>query len=104
MADIGKYAFLAGLALAVIMAFVAIPSGALILMVLGLVVGFLNVANEESQRFLIAAIGLSISATAVAAMPGVGDILTAVAMNAVAFISPAVLVVAVKALLETAKD
>lgn len=104
MDQIGKYAFIAGLALAVVMAFAEIPSGGLILMVLGLVVGFLNVTGDESQRFLIAAIGLTMSATAVSSLPGVGDLVTAMAENAAAFLSPAVLVVAVKALLETAKD
>ena len=48
MSNIGKYAFLGGVVLAIVMAFVSIPSGALILAVLGLVVGFLNITSSES--------------------------------------------------------
>lgn len=104
MADAGKYAFLVGLVLAVLMVFVPVPYGGTVLAVLGLVVGFLNVSGKETQGFLLAAIGLMMSATAVNSLPLVGDVAGSVAANFIAFISPAVLVVAVKALLETARD
>ena len=49
MSNIGKYAFLGGAVLALVMAFVNVPNGVLILAVLGLVVGFLNISDSESQ-------------------------------------------------------
>ena len=104
MDNVGKYSFLVGLILAVVMAFVEVPMGATVLAVLGLVVGFLNVSGKETQSFLLASIGLMMSAAAVNGLPEVGAYAGAVAANFVAFISPAVLVVAVKSLLETARD
>ncbi len=74
------------------------------LAVLGLVVGFLNVAEKEVQNFLLAAIGLIMSASAIAVLPFVGGMLTDILGYLVVFIAPAVLVVAVKGLLATAKD
>jgi hypothetical protein len=75
-----------------------------VLAVLGLVVGFLNVAEKEVQNFLLAAIGLIMSASAIAVLPFVGGMLTDILGYLVVFIAPAVLVVAVKGLLATAKD
>jgi hypothetical protein len=69
MSHIGKYAFLSGVVLAVIMAFVSIPSGALILAVLGLVVGLLNITSSESQGFLVAAMALMLTATSAGIIP-----------------------------------
>ncbi len=104
MSDIGKYAFLGGVILAIVMAFVSIPSGALILAVLGLVVGFLNISSSESQGFLIAAIALMMTATSVSVIPEVGMSITAITANMAAFVAPAALLVALKSLLESSKD
>jgi hypothetical protein len=105
MEKIGKWAFIAGLVLAVL-AGLGIQAAwiAWILVILGLAVGFLNVTAKESRGFLIAAIGLMLSATAVQSLPFVGDMLTRIVSNIIVFIAPAVLVVACKALFETAKD
>jgi hypothetical protein len=73
-------------------------------MILGLIVGFLNVSGGESQSFLIAAIALTISAAAVQGLPLVGELVTNIMAGVVSFITPAILVVAVKALLETARE
>ncbi len=104
MANIGKYAFLAGVALAVIMAFATIPNAALILAVLGLIVGFLNVTDSESQGFLIAAIALMATAASLGAIPEVGEWLAGIGGNLAAFVAPAALVVALKSLQASAKD
>ena len=57
-ATIGKWAFILGIILAVLVGFVAVPFTALILMVLGLIVGFLNVEGNEADKYLIAAVAL----------------------------------------------
>ena len=104
MSNIGKYAFLGGVGLALVMAFVNVPSGVLILAVLGLVVGFLNVSGSESQGFLIAAIALMLTATSVSVIPEVGGIVTTITGNLAAFVAPAALLVALKSLMESSKD
>jgi ATP synthase protein I len=105
MEKIGKWAFLGGLAIAVIagLGFEQTWFG-WILALLGLVVGFLNITGEETQGFLLAAIGLMLSATAIRGLPFVGDVLTRIVSNLVVFLAPAVLVVALKALFQTAKQ
>jgi hypothetical protein len=106
MEKVGKYAFIVGLVICVLAGF-GVEAGAWIawvLAVLGLVVGFLNIGDKEVQTFLLAAIGLIMSASAIAILPFVGGILTRILANLIVFIAPAVLVVALKALLATAKE
>lgn len=105
MDKVGKWTFVGGFALAVIagLGFQA-PWVTWVLALLGLVVGFLNVTGAESRGFLIAAIGLMLSATAVQSIPYVGDLVTRVLSNVIAFIAAAVLVVSLKAVFETAKN
>ena len=105
MHTLGKWAFIIGIILAVIAAFVTqVPWIYWVLAVLGLIVGFLNITAEETKGFLLAAIGLILSATAVQGIPLIGQMVTRVMGNIVAFIAAALLVVALKALFETAKD
>jgi hypothetical protein len=105
MEKIGKYSFIAGLIISALAGIGLTQSWVpWVLAVLGLVVGFLNVAEKEVQNFLLAAIGLIMSASAIAVLPFVGGMLTDILGYLVVFIAPAVLVVAVKGLLATAKD
>ncbi len=105
MANIGRYAFIVGFGLAIVagLGFQA-TWVAWALAILGLVVGFLNVTAKETRGFLIAAIALMLSATAVQSIPFVGDIVTRILSNVIAFIAAAVLVVALKSIFETVKD
>jgi len=102
--SIGKIAFLAGLVISVVLAFVSIPYAAIILLVLGLLIGFLNVSAAEATTFLIAAIALLVTnaAASISGIPFVGEYLVAILANIGALMTPAVLVVAVKTLLSTA--
>ena len=105
MEQVGKWAFIVGM-------MVAVVGGAgfgqswfsWVLVLLGLVVGFLNISGRESFRFLLAAIALIVSANAVGNLPYVGGYATAIVANLVAFMSAAVLVVAIKSLFELAQD
>ena len=102
---VGRWAFIVGLVLAGLLAFLDLGDASFwVLAVLGLIVGFLNVSGSESQGFLIAAIALVASAGAVNSVPNVGETVTEIMGNVVIFISPAMLVVAVKSLLESAKS
>ena len=105
MEQAGKWAFIVGLVLSFGAVLVpdqywTIP----VLAVLGLIVGFMNVTSDESSSFLIAAIALIMSARALEAFPLVGEFLTAMIANVVAFLVAAVLVVAVKSIVSTARD
>ena len=105
MSQVGKWAFIGGIVLAVIAAFVSQVAWMYwVLAVLGLIVGFLNVTAEETKGFLLSAVALMRSASSVQAIPLVGETVTTVMGNLVAFMSAAVLVVALKSLFETAKD
>lgn len=104
MQHVGKWAFIVGLLIAVV-AGVGFnqPWFAWVLAILGLIVGLLNITAEETQRFLLAAIGLMLSATAIQSVPWVGDYGTQILGYVVSFIGAAVLVVALRALFVTAK-
>lgn len=105
MGQVGKWAFIVGIVLAVIASFVSQMSWIYwVLAVLGLVVGFLNVTAEETRGFLLAAVALILSASSVQGIPLIGETVTRIMGNLVAFMSAAVLVVALKSLFESAKD
>ncbi len=105
MQHIGKWAFIVGLVIAVLAGIgFNQPWFAWVLAVLGLIVGFLNVTSGETQGFLLAAIALIISANAVGEIPYVGGYATSIIAYVIAFLSAAVLVVALRALFETVRD
>jgi len=102
---IGRWAFIAGVVVAVLAGLfvVGVSWVTWILAILGLVVGFLNVSTTDPQRFLLAAVALTLSASAVLSLPVVGFVLTNILANVLIFIAAAMLVVAIRTLLETAK-
>ena len=105
MGQAGKWAFIVGFVVCVVAGLVVVESWMYwVLAVLGLIVGFMNITGEETKTFLLAAIGLMLSASSVMAIPLIGTAVTAVVANVVAFIAAAVLVVSLKALFEVAKD
>lgn len=105
MAQLGKWAFIVGLIIAVVggLGF-SQPWFGWVLALLGLIVGFLNITDKECTKFLLAAIGLVIAANAFSGLPFVGGYLTNILSYIIAFISGALLVVALKVLFETVKD
>ena len=107
---VGKWAFLIGLIIAVLAGIVEaadiyiVPQLTLILVVLGLVVGFLNITEKNVIKLLVAIIALtSVGGAAVAAIPAINTYLLAMLANIIAFAGAAGLVVAVKAIYETGK-
>ena len=108
--SLGSWAFILGVLIAILGGafggFVAefAPWVSLILVVLGIVVGFLNITSKEVNDFLLAAIAL-VSVSALAnlaaintALPTIGTVLQSIVLNIAAFVSPAALVVALKAI------
>lgn len=109
----GQYAFIVGVILAVLAGLV---SGAvasyegiivLVLVILGLVVGFLNVSEKEMTPFLVAAVALIVTGTAsnsMAVIPAVGTYLQSIVQNIAVFVTPAALIVSLKAVNALARD
>jgi len=102
---IGGWAFLIGLVLAIILGAMGRIDGAMstILVLLGLIVGFLNVSDKESNQFLLAGISLvivsSFGASALQGLTIVADILHAILILFV----PATMIVALKSVFQIAR-
>ena len=103
---VGKWAFIIGLALAIIAGIIPtqIPNLALILILFGLVVGFLNIAEKDTVKLLVAIIALmAVGGITLAEIPMVQNYLVNILKNMLVFASAAGLVVAIKAIYETGR-
>jgi len=99
MSKIGHWAFLIGVFLAVIAGFLPQLQTSMVswvLILLGLVVGFLNITARETQEFLIAAVAVLVSASAAGNVVNLSYSLSVVLANVVTFVFPAALLVALK--------
>jgi hypothetical protein len=74
-----------------------------VLALLGVIVGLLNVAQEETQSFLLASIAFALSATALNTVPLIGGTLSNILGYVAAFVAGAMIVVALKAMFETGR-
>jgi hypothetical protein len=109
---VGKWSFILGIILAVLVGLVAVPYSALtavILMVLGLIVGFLNIETKETTNYLVAAIALLIIGIGgVNAMDILGvtvyDWVQGILSNFIAFVGASAFVVAVKSIVDLGKE
>lgn len=105
MGQVGRWAFIAGLVIAIIAGLgFNQPWVAWVLALLGVIVGFLNISGAETQGFLLAAIGLIVAANAVGSLPFIGGYATSIIAYLIAFIGAAVVVVALKSLFATARS
>lgn len=105
---IGKWSFIVGLVIVLLTGVIAIPMAALVLFVLGLIVGFLNIKSKETEKFLIATIALillGIASIQTLTILGttVGTALNTILASLIAFAGASALIVAVKAVLEIGK-
>lgn len=105
---IGKWAFVVGILLAIFSAFIQTSYMTTLLIGLGLVVGFLNITEEEVEKFLIATIAmLVIGTTSFSALIVSGSYANNVQVilnNFVSFVSAAAIVVALKAVISLGDD
>ncbi len=108
---LGQWAFVGGVVIALLLGFVPQWQGqlTLLLVVLGLVVGFLNVTEKETTPFLVAAIALLATGVAkdkLALIPpdALGNFLVSAVANVNVFVAPAAILVALKAIWALAKD
>lgn len=108
----GEWSFIAGVVLAILFGF--IPGewegmATLVLVVLGLVVGLLNITEKESTPFLVAAAALMITNQAGAALnkippEALGNFMQSAVGKIGVFVVPAAIVVALKSIQSLAKD
>jgi hypothetical protein len=110
MEKIGTWAFLIGVLIAVIAGLIpSFSQGTLagqvawVLVILGLVVGFLNIRAREAQEFLVACIAILIVA-GMGGLPPLGRTLGSILTNMIAFVAPAALLVALRAIWQLAED
>jgi lysylphosphatidylglycerol synthetase-like protein (DUF2156 family) len=106
---IGQYSFLAGVILALVAGLLANIVDAsmvtLILVILGLIVGFLNVTAKETTGFLVASIALMIAGAASMNMiPWIGNYVQTTLSYIVVFVAPAAIIVALRAVVASASN
>lgn len=114
MTKLGSWAFIIGVLLAVFASLTGFDSGQtlLVLGVLGLLVGFLNVAEHETVPFLVATIAIMSAAGALSSvlvsllrvLPFGSGVVPAILAYVVAFVAPAAGVVALKTIWELSKS
>jgi len=96
---IGHWAFIIGLIVAVISPFVNVPYVSTLLFILGLVVGFLNIQERESDSFLVATIALLLTGVGGLQLGALTATVAAILEGLIALVSPAALVVGIKQVL-----
>jgi hypothetical protein len=111
---LGSWAFILGVLIALlggafagwVVAYAGVIT--LVLVILGLIVGFLNIGHKEMNDFLIAAIalalvGLGANAVQLSTIPWIGGVVAAMVANVVVFVAAAALIVALKAVANLAR-
>jgi len=118
MRKVGHYSFLVGLLLALVLALfsTALNSDVTSIMMLGLVilgvlVGFLNITAKEVTEFLVAAIALIVMASISQSLvvidmyiTGLGTLMQSTLSFIAVFVAPAALIVAIKAIIKLAEE
>lgn len=106
---VGRWAFITGIIIAVLTGFMAIPNIAFVMMILGLIVGFLNISEKESTPYLVAVIALLL--VGISGIQSANVLGTSLAIwvqtilaNFIAFVAASGLVVAVKQALHFVRD
>ena len=106
---IGEWAFLLGVVIAIIAGIPGLVPEANMglvatgLVILGLIVGLLNITQKESPTFLVAAIALLLAGTAgLDELPMVGAWIGGILTNIATFVAPAAVIVALKVVYELA--
>ncbi|RMF54821.1 hypothetical protein D6745_04045 [Candidatus Woesearchaeota archaeon] len=112
---IGKWTFIIGVVISVVIGLIggmlgsATPWLTSLLILFGLIVGFLNVAGEDTKDFMLASVVLVITAymgnaaTTLATMEIIGPYISGILTAVLAFVVPATVVVALKEVYALAK-
>jgi hypothetical protein len=103
--QLGEWAFIAGVILAILVGLVpqVFPTQpvAIVLVVLGALVGLLHIGDKKAHDFLLAAVALLVAGAAgLQTLPLVGSYLGPILANIISFVAPAAVIVALKAVYE----
>lgn len=106
---IGRWAFILGIIIAVLLGFVTFAYSTLVLVILGLIVGFMNITDKETHDYLVAVIALLVigfSGLQVFNVLGGGlvDWLETVLTSFIVFVAASGLIVALKAVLQMQRE
>ena len=112
VAMVGRWAFIIGVIIALIAGYVSTIVGNTIttsvLIVMGLLVGFLNVTEKETKDYLLAAVVLvivtSMGGSALGTVAIVGPYIQSVLSAIMTFVMPAAIIVSLKAIYALAQD
>jgi len=109
MTKLGSYAFIIGVILAIILGLFGayIPEYVewitYLMIILGLIVGFLNIAEKQAFDFLIAAIALlAVGGAGLELLPTIGMYIGGILTQIAVFVAPAAVIVALKAIWDLA--
>jgi len=80
--DTVKIVRIVALIIAVVAAFVTIPYITLVMVILGLVIGFMGVPEERRLIYMVTAVTLTTVAGSLGSVPAIGEYLTAILTNA----------------------
>jgi len=113
---LGEYAFLACIVIAIVAGMATsaadLSAGwvALVLVILGVVVGFTTITEKESTPFLLAAIALTVVSSGNwflvinDAVAELGTVINTVVFNIAAFVAPAAIILATKSVYKLARQ
>ncbi len=110
MQKVGSWAFIIGVLLAIIAGIFGVGSALLtsVLIVLGIIVGFLNVTGKETTPFLLATVSLvivtSFGGAALGQVAVVGKYIAGVFGAIMTFVIPATIIVSLKAIYALASE
>jgi hypothetical protein len=103
--QIGAYAFIVGVILAIILGLFGtyIPEYVeyitYLMIILGVIVGFLNIGEKQAFNFLIAAIALlAVGGAGLEMLPTIGNIIGGILTQIAVFVAPAAVIIALKAI------
>ncbi|HZX12708.1 MAG TPA: hypothetical protein VFE88_04600 [Candidatus Nanoarchaeia archaeon] len=104
MEKAGSWSFILGFLVALVLGVVGTLSTTLVsvLLVLGLIVGLLNISDKEIVPFLVATVALVVSGSAVATIEQVPRVIDSILVNITIFVVPAAVVASLKAIYELA--
>ena len=105
VSQLGGWAFLIGGLIAVVHAFYPVPYAGWIFVIAGLIIGWVNISRSDAISFLIVVLALTVGSVSgwLNIIPNLGGALSAIVANIVALLSPAALLVALKAAYAMAK-
>jgi ATP synthase protein I len=115
MAKVGAWAFILGVIIALFLGFLPDNfkgAGVSVLVLAGIIVGFLNVTDKETTPYLMAAVAIMIAlftagqqiALSLQSLGVLGEYLKSLLANINMFVFPATVVVAMKAIYNISKD